>query len=110
MISEEQESNTSSPQSASADVNVEDSQFDETLNDNPEKTSDTKRSAHSGKDFETNYFKRCPTYASQVGNAQIVSKTSIFDRSSVPLPDQTANREQLSRSYPFTCYERTTPI
>ena len=58
MISEEPEFNTSSPQSASADVNVEDSQFDETLNDNPEKTSDTKRSAHGGKDFETNYFKR----------------------------------------------------
>ena len=53
MISEEQESITSSPHSVSdtsADEQVEDSQLDETMNDNPEQTSDTNLSAHRGID------------------------------------------------------------
>ena len=60
MISEEPESNTSSPQSASdssAEEQVEDSQLDETMNDNPEQTSDTVLSAPSGNDFKTIDYK-----------------------------------------------------
>ena len=57
VISEEQESITSSPQSVSdtsADEQVEDSQFDETPNNNPEQASDTVLIAPSGNDFKIN--------------------------------------------------------
>ena len=57
VISEEQESITSSPQSVSdtsADEQVKDSQFDETPNDNPEQASDTVLIAPSGNDFKIN--------------------------------------------------------
>ena len=56
MIPEEQKSITSSPLSvsgSSAEEQVEDSQLDETMNDNPEQTSDTVLSAPSGNDFKT---------------------------------------------------------
>ena len=59
-ISEEQESITSSPLSVSdtsAEEQVEDSQLDETMNDNPEQTSDTVLSAPSGNDFKTIDYK-----------------------------------------------------
>ena len=53
MISEEQESITSSPQSVpdtSSDEKFEDSQLDKTMNDNPDKTPDTVLS--NGKDLK----------------------------------------------------------
>ena len=84
MISEEQSSPVS-VSDTSAEEQVEDSQLDETMNDNPEQTSDTVLSAPSGNDFKTIDYKWCHTYASQVGNAQIVSKTKTFDQSLVPL-------------------------
>ena len=60
VISEEQESITSSPLSVSdtsADEQVEDSQLDETMNDNLEQTFDTVLSAPSGNDFKTIDYK-----------------------------------------------------
>ena len=60
MISEEQESITSSPLSVSdtsAGEQVEYSQLDETINNNPEQTSDAVLSAPSGNDFKTIDYK-----------------------------------------------------
>ena len=57
VISEEQDSITSSLQGVSdksADEQVEDSQFDETSNDDPEQTSDANLNAPRGNDLKRN--------------------------------------------------------
>ena len=57
VISEEQEAITSTPHDdsdKSADEQVEDSQFDETSNDDPEQTSDANLNAPRGNDLKRN--------------------------------------------------------
>ena len=84
-MSEEQEAITSSLHDVSgksADEQVEDSQFDETSNDDPEQTSDANLSAPRGNDLKRNDNDVIPQPVKSAMHKLFISdsKTDAFDQ------------------------------